>query len=108
MKLYKISVNLTTKSMTWNHEELEAKETKHSFLYDKRRINKDRIMKIDSIYYNTIGGELSVLSYYTYCLEKQRKEAVTLLLARIQKRISDIKTDALLMYNEAFKESNQL
>lgn len=77
-------------------QEIEVTETAKSFVADGKRISKDKIMKIDSIFLDNHN----YIRYYTYCFDGQQQEALDKLKEHITSKVMKYKEeiDVLVSY----------
>jgi hypothetical protein len=102
MILYKISVRTDDKKgLSFKLIELEVKETEKSYVGDGFRISKDKIMVIDTIYYETS----EIISYHTYCLVDQRVEALDMLKTHVVNKVISYKLKIDNLY-DLIKQNN--
>ena len=95
-KLYKVSSSLETSGYKTKIREYEVKTTPKCYVCDIEniRINKDRIMKIDTI----MVENHSSIRYFIYCLNGQQEEALSMLKKHITDKIIEYKSEIDLKY----------
>lgn len=89
-KLFRVAYWIDEKGLRFKVREMEdVKETDKSFLTEGRRINKDRLMKIDTSF---IENHKSI-RYFIYCRENEIVEALSKLKEHIEKRVHQYKVE---------------
>jgi hypothetical protein len=95
-KIFKVAGFLDSKGFDKRIFEIEAKETDKSFVAEGKRINKDKLMKIDTIF---IENHMS-MRYFTYCLDGDQQKALDIIKQHIisKLRIYKSEIDALIKF----------
>lgn len=89
MKLYLVIVTAHQNVFKDTAEELEATETDKSYLFNRRRINKSDLMKIQS----KTRDSHAFLSFYTYCLANDLLVARDMLKKHLIEKATEIKKE---------------
>lgn len=80
MKLYKVSCTLTPKGFEINATPMECKETEKSYVGGGQRIDKGKLLKVDTTTYEFIWNGIR---YYAWALESQLDEAQDMLKEKV-------------------------
>ena len=90
-----VSISLYSKGAKITILPLVVNETKSSYTNERRRIAKDKLMKIDS---NWLFDHKSY-KYFTYCLSTDLGEAVTLLKYHVRELVKSTRIEVEEIYN---------
>jgi len=94
MKVLKISLIISENSIIKEKEIEVLKETPKTYRLERGIIAKNKLMKIDSIFRNSIYSESPSISYYVYCLIEDRDKAIDLLFTSVRNRIRELSIGA--------------
>lgn len=94
MKLYKVKGGITEGGFYKLIDSMEVEQTGKSYVGEGKRISKDKIMKIDTIWREHHNS----IQYHTYCLEGQQQEALNMLKAHIIAKVKKYKAEIDNLY----------
>lgn len=72
------------------------KETKKSFICEGKRVDKSKLMKIDTI----LNENHKTLTYFTYCKEEDKENAINIIKEHIKNKVSKYKSEIDLLYSK--------
>lgn len=75
MKIYNVRVAAIPTECYYRIDSIEVVEKPVTYVGEGKKIAKDKIMKIDTIFHENHKA----IRYFTYCLEGQQQEAITML-----------------------------
>lgn len=106
VKLFRVSCSISQKEHTVKVTEYDANETAKSYTfkgsYGGRRIDKDRIMHIDTGLRNcVVGWDGDAIQFHTYCTESQVEDAVVMVKKEARSRINDIRNSAVMIQDQS-------
>jgi hypothetical protein len=78
-RIFKVGGWLDAKGFGKRINEIEVTETDKSFIGDGKRISKDKLMKIDTIF---VENHKSI-RYYTYCRDGEQQDALNMIKKHI-------------------------
>jgi hypothetical protein len=95
-RIFKVAGWLDFKGFDKRIFEIEAKETEKSFVADGKRISKEKLMKVDTIFVENHKS----MRYFTYCMDGEQQKALDLIKAHIVEKIKTYKSevDALIAF----------
>lgn len=83
-KIYKVKVWVGETHASCNATEINVTEKDKTFVTDdNKRIDKGKLMKIDTIFYENSDS----IRYHTYCLENDIESAKQMLLSHVESKI---------------------
>jgi hypothetical protein len=88
VKIFKVSGSIDKIGLRHKVVEFEAVETDKCYFFDSMRLNKEKIMVIDSIYRN----DSAFISYHTYCLDGDQQKALDIIKEMIIDRVNTLKS----------------
>lgn len=100
-RIYKVSGWLDLKGFEKRILELEAKETDKLFISEGRKINKNKMLKIDTIFFE---NHMSI-RYFTYCLEDDKQKALDLIKDHIISKINIYKKEIDILHSYVVESS---
>lgn len=98
MIIYRINAILSEEYLKVIVREIEAEEKPRSYILNRdddsspfqpERLNKGKMMKVESIFKNVIPG--SSISFHIYCLREDKQRATDMVIQRVISRFKDIK-----------------
>lgn len=89
MKIYKISGSIDRSGTRKRITEMELKECGKSYVGDGIRINKDKLMKLDTIFNETH----KLINYFTYCIDGDQQKALDMIKNHIIKKVEQYKSE---------------
>ncbi len=95
-RIFKVGGWLDPKGFDKSIREIEVTETEKSFVGDGKRISKDKLMKIDTMF---VENHKSI-RYYTYCLDGEQQKALDMIKQHIIDKVKTYKLeiDALMQF----------
>ncbi len=94
-KILYIGMSLSKDGYHLTIREFLARETKGSYVFDKSRVSKDKIMRIDTKLLTMHNFQ----AFYTYCLPEQERDAVNMLRNHLIENIEKIKLEVDAVYS---------
>lgn len=98
--IYRVSMSLDPNGLSSRVSEIEVKETSKSFVAERMRINKERLMRVDTSFIETSR----IIRYYTYCREGDQQQALDMLKAHIIEKIKTYKMEVDTLYSFVAKD----
>jgi len=92
--IFKILGWLDSKGFGYNIIKIEAKESDKSFIKNGKRISKDKLLKIDTIY----NENHKTIRYITYCRDGEQQKALDIIKAHIIKKVKQYKSEIDELY----------
>lgn len=95
-RFFKVAGWLDPKGFDKRIHEIEVTETDKSFVGDGKRISKDKLMKIDTIFVENHKS----MRYYTYCIDGEQQKALDMIKQHIIDKVKTYKAeiDALMQF----------
>jgi hypothetical protein len=95
-RIFKVAGFLDKRGFDKRIHEIEVTETAKSFIGDGKRISKDKLMKIDTVFFENHNS----IRYFTYCLDGQQQEALNKIKNHIISKVKLYKEeiDVLVSY----------
>lgn len=95
-RIFKVSGWLDPRGFDKRIYEIKVKETEKSFISDEKRISKDKLMKVDTIFIETHKS----IRYFTYCKDGEQQNALDLIKQHIINKVKIYKAeiDILMQY----------
>jgi hypothetical protein len=95
-RIFKVTGFLDKRGFDKRIHEIEVTETAKSFVGDGKRISKDKLMKIDTIFFENHNS----IRYFTYCLDGQQQLALNKIKEHIKSKVRIYKEeiDVLVSY----------
>ena len=95
-RIFKVVGLLDKRGFDKRIHEIEVTETAKSFVGDGKRISKDKLMKIDTIFFENHNS----IRYFTYCLDGKQQEALNKIKEHIILKVKSYKEeiDVLVSY----------
>lgn len=87
--IFKVGGWLDSRGFDKRIHRMGAKETEKSFIADGKRISKDKLMKVDTVF---VENHTS-MRYFTYCREEQIQDALNLIKAHIIEKVKTYKKE---------------
>lgn len=96
IKLFRVNGWLDDKGFDKRIREYDVKEAAKSFVWEGNRVDKGRLMKIDTIWIE----KHTLVNYYTYCLDGEQQKALDLLKDHMINKVKKYKAeiDVLMQY----------
>jgi hypothetical protein len=96
MKIFKVSGFLDKRGFNYRVQEIEVTESAKSFVGEGKRISKDKIMKIDTIFFENHKS----MRYFTYCLDGEQQKSLDMIKQHIIEKLKTYKSeiDALMEF----------
>lgn len=88
-RIYKVAGWLDFKGFDKRIFEIESKETNKSFFADGKRISKDKLLKIDTMFVENHKS----MRYFTYCRDGDQQKALDMIKAHIVDKIKTYKSE---------------
>lgn len=88
-RIYKVAGWLDFKGFDKRIFEIECKETDKSFVADGKRISKDKLLKIDTMFFENHKS----IRYFTYCRDGEQQKALDMIKAHIVDKIKTYKSE---------------
>lgn len=94
--IFKVGCLLDSRGFDERIKEIEATETSKSFLADGKRISKDKLLKIDTVF---VENHQSI-RYFTYCRNGEQQMALDMIKQHIIDKVKTYKSeiDVLMQY----------
>jgi len=95
-RIFKVAGWLDPKGFDKRIYEIEVTETDKSFVGDGKRISKDKLMKIDTMFVENHKS----MRYYTYCGDGEQQKALDMIKQHIIDKVKTYKSeiDALMQF----------
>ena len=95
-RIFKVGGWLDPKGFDKRIHEIEVTETDKSFVGDGKRISKDKLMKIDTMFVENHKS----MRYYTYCRDGEQQKALDMIKQHIIDKVKTYKAeiDALMQF----------
>ncbi len=95
-RIYKVAGWLDTKGFDKRIIAIDLKEKDKSFVDEGKRINKDKLLVVDTIF---VENHKSI-RYFTYCREGEQQKALSLIKGHIVAKVKTYKSeiDALMKF----------
>jgi hypothetical protein len=93
-RIYYVAGKLDKMGFSHRIEPIDCEETKKMYVTHSKRINKDKIMKIDTQIIESHRWQ----HFFTYCLEGQQQEALNMLKTHIIEKVKKIKSEVDELY----------
>ncbi len=94
-RIFKVAGWLDFKGFDKRIFEIESKETDTSFVADGKRISKDKLMKVDTIFVENHKS----MRYFTYCRDGEQQKALDLIKAHIVEKIKTYKSEVDALFS---------
>jgi hypothetical protein len=95
MVIYKVWGGLDKRGLSSRIEPIEVEEKPKCYVGEGNRINKDRMMKIDSMF----REQHNMLRFYTFCLEGQQQDALDMIKNHVVAKVNLFKSEVEVLYN---------
>jgi len=95
-RIFRVAGWLDQKGFDKRIQEIEVTETGKSFVAEGKRINKDKLMKIDTMFVENHKS----MRYFTYCKDGEQQKALDLIKQHIIEKVKTYKSeiDVLMQY----------
>lgn len=100
MVIYRVTATLNVHGYTSTGKPITVKETSKSYVADGLRLDKNKILRVDTLTYDFVWNSII---YHTYCLEGQQAEAAELLKAHIMEQYSQ-RIEGLANMDKTYQE----
>ena len=95
MKIFKIGGSLDSRGFKKYIQEIEVTETEKQFTGKNTRINKNKLMQIDTI----CVENHKTLKYFTYCIDGDQQKALDMIKKHIIERVKEYKSEIDILVN---------
>ncbi len=96
MQLFKITVFIDSRGLHKRIQDINVEEKGKSYFGEGKRINKDKLMKIDTMFFENHTS----IRYFTYCLDGEQQKALNMLKKHVTDKVMQYKSeiDVLVSY----------
>lgn len=99
MKIFKVTCSLDSRGFYGHVNDIEVEEKKSSFVGEGYRISKDKIMKIDTIFFENSA----CVRYHTYCHDGDVQKSIDMLKQHIKSKVEKYSKDINILLEHVNK-----